>query len=45
MLFRKIIHVYSKNRKKHVTTLYEQNEEFLNVEADGTYCNNSVSMD
>lgn len=45
MLFGKIIHVYFEKRKKRVTTLCEQNGEFLNAEAGGTHSNSGASID
>lgn len=43
MLFGKIIQIYCENRKKRITTLCEENGEFLNVEAGGTDSNSGAN--
>jgi hypothetical protein len=39
MLYREIIAVCSETHTKHITTLYGQNVEFVDVKPGGTYCN------
>jgi hypothetical protein len=38
LCFVESIAVYGENRSQYITTLCEQNTQFLNVKIDGTYC-------